>query len=371
MRQGIFTPSYSLTTDAAGNASLLVAPQNIAAGTHFIIHIEGAPADYTATLTDDLQLAAGTISTVKLTVRPMEPAISVSVKEWATGDETEQAIVLDGISTSQGGVTSSYEATTGDVLSIAAGASGTAGTAGTSGTAGTFGTAGASASYLYSAATQTWTSIVPLYWDNLETADSYTFHALITPTAAGTPEKDYLSGTTTADFGQAISFSGSNSLTHLMSQLTVVLKPGTGYSIDELKQARVSLLKGYATLTGTLAPGDKLTTDASALTAPASDDYALATGPANDHSLSMQTLLLCPQSWARSSVILTVQMPAGGPVYRIKAPDSRDFNLAPGTRNKITTTISKTDVDLSFNVTEWVDGNNDIDANGDLVDPVQ
>lgn len=343
---GSTTSAYTLTADEAGNATLLVAPQTIAAGTQFTVQVVGAAAAYTATLKEDLTLAAGTISNVNLTVSPMETAIDVAVKEWETGEEAEQAITIDGIDDLQGGVTSSYKAAQGDVLSITCETK--------------------AANYSYDATAEAWSSSVPFYWDDFEKADSYTFTALITPAAAGTPEKDFLAGTTTAAFGKPISFSGADgALKHLMAQLTVVLKPGTGYTAEALKQAKVVLVKGYSVLAGSF------TDSGFDLFAPAENDLELSINTADDASIALNTLTLCPQQWEKGTLILKVQMPDNGPVYEIKASTGKDFLLTAGTRNKITATISKTEMNIAFSVTDWVDGENDLDADGELVDPAQ
>jgi len=344
--------TYTVPLDAAGNASLIVVPQSIAAGTTFTVQLKNtgtALNTYTATLTEVLALEGGKIHTLTLTLVPTTPSLNVSVADWTTGAQDEQAIVIDGIADGNGGISGSgYTPADGDQLTIAC---------------------GTSATYTYSSATSTWSSLAPLYWDALAQASTHTFNALLTPAGTGTPEKDYLTGKTDAAFGTAINFSGDNALTHLMSRLNIILKPGTGYTAEDMERAEVSLLKGYSVIETTPTPGADFTTTEAATNL--SLVHATEAESDKDNAI-LNTLTLCPQTWAQGTVLFTVQMKQAdgtdGSIYSVRATAEAGFTLVAGKEQTITATISKTGVSLTFAVVPWGSGSH-IDEEGDLEDP--
>lgn len=368
--------AYTLPLDNAGNASLLVAPQSIAAGTTFVVQLKNtgtATSTYTFTLGQELVLEGGKIHTLSLTLTPTAADIRVSTADWGTGVQESQTISIGGITDGNGGVSgeAGYTPAEGDLLTIAAGTPGDNATAGNS-IAGA--TAGSTATYTYSAATGTWSSLAPLYWDALPQAATYTFSALLTPAAADTPEKDYMAGTTTATFGSAVRFSGDNALTHLMSRLTIFLKPGTGYTADDMKRATVSLLKGYTVTEAGPAPGAGFTTTkATKDLIPTHNTEAEAADVGNARAV-LNTLTLCPQSWPQGAAIFSVQMkqPDGtdGATYTVRATAEAGFTLLPGKEQAITATIGQTGISLSFAVVPWGSGSQ-ADEEGDWDDPAK
>lgn len=315
--------AYTATTDASNAASLIVIPQALAVGTEFVVTLKNG-STYTAKLKAALTLTAGNIHTLTLTLDVSELSIALSVAEWTTSSST-QNIIIDGIGDPATGNTWD-----GDKYTLLIG----------TGT----GATDLSATYAYAADKNTWSSTAPLYWDSFAQGGSYTFYALATPSTAGTPELDYLAASTTTAFGAPILFTGTNTLKHNMSRLTIVLTPGTGYTPADMTNATVALAKGYLKTKTAPTLGTAHTTEAATST--------LTIGRTSD---VLNTLTLCPQTWAKDADIVNVKM-AGtdGASYTIRA--KTDFALTASNNHTLTVTIGKTGVSTAFAVTDWGTG---------------
>ena len=92
--------------------------------------------------------------------------------------------------------------------------------------------------------TESWKTTNPIYWSNMP-ASASSFSAFYTPSAAvAGSEKDYLIGGAAAvAFGSPVNLN----MTHAMSQVKVVLKPGTGYTeaslLTKLSKREIALQK--------------------------------------------------------------------------------------------------------------------------------
>lgn len=90
----------------------------------------------------------------------------------------------------------------------------------------------------------------PIYWEHLDNTESHMFTLKYTPDAAGTPEKDILSGTATnVEWGGIIAF---GTLTHDNTSFAVKLVAGTGYTAAELA-AGVIVVEGLTPAQYTIA----------------------------------------------------------------------------------------------------------------------
>lgn len=334
----------------------IVAPQIIATGAKFVVKLTNGNT-YTATLTSDLELAPGEITTLALTLNPTQTAITVGTAEWAVnGSSTSKTISIDGITDASGSILAGDNPTDGDRLDISADGS------------------TATGAYLYDANATAWTSTAPFYWDALLSSNSpYTFYALFTPTDGTNTDtglvKDYRGGTATGvAFGSKISFSA----THLMAQVRFTLQPGTGY--DALTAGEVSVkLHNLHPLTGIATDGSiTLSDDANAvLPLTLTDDNASNSneGPAVppvDKSFSA-TALVAPQTVQAGQLLVTVTI--GANTYNYKAPTATGFAYQPGQQNNIILTVDKTGVAISFTLEDWGSEGSTTTGGGELVDP--
>lgn len=352
-----YTLSYStgdaITATATGTPDEY---HGLSAGTDYIVAPQTVSGDftvalgngntYTATLSSPLTLEAGKITTVALTLSLTQATIKVAVTDWGTGSTANETITIGDIN-STGGISESdgsFTPATGDKLDIA--------------------DAGSSATGTYTYGGSSWTSTAPLYWDALNPSGSpYTFNALFTPVAGTDTDaglvKDYQGGKASdVTFGNELSFS----LSHLMAQVSVTVKPGEGYEGATASDITVSLnnLKKLAHIgtDGTLTLDDA--TGALTLGNPTEDSGGKS---------FTATALIAPQTVAAGTVLVTVGI--NGSNYTLKAPTqpASGFAYKPGKKNSITLTINKSEATLSFKVEGWDTVGSTTEGDGELVEP--
>lgn len=323
------------TLDDAGNASFIIAPQEMAAGTRFTVKLKDTAASsnstnadtYTAVLAEALTLKSGTIATLNLTLTPTKLGISATMTDWGTGITADQSIRIDGLTDGSGKDEIALAATQRDMLRLTYLADGAA-----------TGTASPSATYLYTAGA--WTCDAPLYWDHLpQTGTPCNFAALFTPAAtpAGDNERDYLSGTATTPFGTSPAFVLKHSLARIELQLTA-----TGFTAAELAAARVSL--DTVQPLATIAPDGVTTTDANT-TRP----RTLSVDKAGERF----SLILAPQSFTTGSRLATIAVT--GHTYGVSTPAGMKAEAGKTTVLKIT--LSKSAISgISVSTTDWTTG---------------
>jgi len=321
-----------------------------------------------------LQQGANNIVNVTLTKSGIQTAFTV--KEW-TPVSSSQSVIIDNLAGGNTGENAYGDITpaVGDVLSIAhMQAEGTPGSI-----AGAFRCTGVSdTDPLY-----TWQADPAFYWDSFTYAagSKYNFAALYTPAANGTPEKDYLTGSASAFFGAPLHFAD---MEHIMSRLTVKLTAGDGHTSEDMKAATVVLLKAGAEASNTpgysiinAAPQAGVTYSTKAATADLTMTHnTTAEAVSGNASGILNSLTLCPQTWAKGQAILTVTVPAAAATgdteatpaitYTVRA-GADGFQLVQGEHKTFTITISKTEIKTAFTVTDWNESSNDGD--GELDDP--
>ncbi len=307
--------AYTLTVDDAANASILVVPQTIPAGTAFKVTLmNGNGNSYTATLANAFVLGTGKIQTLTLTLDFTATKIGISVTEWDTADGASQDVTIDNISTD--GATGDFTETDG-TLAIKSSEQ--------------------TANYTYSTANSSWISASPLYWDSFSKG-THTFYALFTPTAAGTPEKNYLTGSTSVPFGKAIQFTGASSLTHAMSQISIKLvdKDNSGIvaKLTE-KQLNLKALKSI-TLEGAISLADAVTAN----------------------QFTAETVYtVAPQTLTDAHTIVLTE-PTLGNKYTVKLSDikvdgSAISALSAGKSYNITLNLSNSALSVSASLKDW------------------
>lgn len=373
------TPNKLATANATGNASSFEAiciPQDITMGTTIATitvtnsssvdqsYAVKAPADANYTLQQ------GHNNILNVTISKTGIGLSFEVKAWDP-KTSSQTVFVEGINASDagnGGITSNANITpqNNDKLEIAYLTDGSNTVTTNEKQKGTF--------TYNSGAPGSWTATTPTYWDDYDKGDAnknFTFAALYTPAAnpATGCEIDYLAGTSAAGaYGTALTFTGeANKLKHIMSQFTIKLNPGTGYTKDDLKNAIVTLKKGYQTVDAVPTPGKEFTTKATEADVTLTHNTeAEGTG---DNAV-LNTLVLCPQTWSQNAVIATIKIGTDPDVvktYNITAKDN-DFVLTAGQHTTLTVTVGKTGIGLSFSVKDWE--SNSSSGTGDFVDPV-
>lgn len=350
-----YTLSYS-TGDAITATGTPDEYRGLSAGTDYIVAPQTVSGDftvalgngntYTATLSSPLMLEAGKITTLALTLNLTQTTIKVAVTDWGTGSTANETITIGDIN-STGGISESdgsFTPATGDKLDIA--------------------DAGSSATGTYTYGGSSWTSTAPLYWDALNPSGSpYTFNALFTPVAGTDTDaglvKDYQGGKASdVTFGNELSFS----LSHLMAQVSVTVKPGEGYEDATASDITVSLnnLKKLAHIgtDGILTLNDA--TGALTLGNPTEDSGGKS---------FTATALIAPQTVAAGTVLVTVGI--NGSNYTLKVPTqpASGFAYKPGKKNSITLTINKSEATLSFKVEGWDTVGSTTEGDGELVEP--
>lgn len=318
--------SYTLTTDDAGNASLIVLPQTVPAATTFTLRLKNtgtAATNYTATLTEALELKSGQIATLKLTLTPSRMGISVSPAPWTTGDETPQSIHVDDLADGSGKDNIALNAAQGDLLRL---------------TYLTDDDDALAATYLYT--DDAWTCTAPLYWDQVPQSATrpLRFAALFTPAAApvGQNETDYLAGTATTPFGTAPAFVLTHALARIELQLTA-----PEFTPAELAAATVEL---HAVL-----PLAAIDADGTTTTDPNAQPRTLnADQPGQSFSL-----ILAPQSFSPGSRLATITL--ANHTYGISTPDGMKAEAGKTTLLKIG--ISKSELNsITVGTTPWTPG---------------
>lgn len=363
-------PGYTLSY-STGNAITATATgtpdkyRGLSTGTDYIVVPQTVSGDftvalgngntYTATLSSPLMLEAGKITTLALTLNLTQTTIKVAVTDWGTGSTANETITIGDIN-STGGISESdgsFTPATGDKLDIA--------------------DAGSSATGTYTYGGSSWTSTAPLYWDALNPSGSpYTFNALFTPVAGTDTDaglvKDYQRGTVSGvTLGNELSFT----LSHLMAQVSVTVKPGKGYedatagditvSLNNLKKLTHIGTDGILTLddaTGALTLGNLTEEDGG------------SGGNGNGGSKSFTaTALIAPQTVVAGTVLVTVGI--NGSNYTLKVPTqpASGFAYKPGKKNSITLTINKSEATLSFKVEGWDTVGSTTEGDGELVEP--
>lgn len=341
----------ALPVKSGRTETLLVVPQTLPQGAEFTVRLASGNT-YKATLTAAMQLAAGNKITLVLTLHPLQTAVSIAVNPWSDGDETTETLIIDGIGGNAG--TDSYTPQADDQLTLRGVNENNAGET-------------SQATYIYKVSDE-WQSDAPLYWDNFtrlvaeNAVNTFRFDALITPDAAPSASraasgavKDYLQATLTdIRFGAPLNFT----LQHLMAQTAVTLKPGTGYTAQDLAENATVYLHGLHTLTdagvsvdGTLTPSP----------APAATPLKMipATKPDADGNRT-HTALIAPQEIAAGETVAAIiisnheagQAPTS--TYYYRAPNT-GYAYRAGQNRKLVLTVSKTGISASFTLTDWDD----------------
>lgn len=363
----------NITVTSGRTAILTVVPQTLSQGTEISVKLTGGNT-YKTTLGKAVALSAGSKTSINLTISPTQTAISVSVNPWTDTDAVAQNITIEGIEI--GSATGSYESADKDLLVL-------------TGTNETIPTEKHTASYIYNKVNKQWNSNAPLYWDsfsqfaaakakggsadaagdNTGNADSNTpctfrFDALIIPAVTPTEAriacgavKDYLQGSLTATtFGTPLSFR----LSHLMAQISVTLKPGIGYTAEDLSQNVTVHLYGLHTLTNEGVETDgTLILSKEAASSPLKMNKA---AEANAEGNFTYTALVAPQTIVQGNLVARITLTAQEadrttPVslsYDYRA-GSNGFVYRAGQNNKLVLTVSKAGVSAVFTLTDWDD----------------
>lgn len=342
----------ALPVTAGRTPTLLVVPQTLPEGAEIIVRLTSGNT-YKATLSaPGLTLAAGTKSAIVLTLSPTQAAIDITVNPWTDGPESAETLTIEGIGGNAG--TGSYTPADADRLTLR-------------GTNENNPAETSAGRYTYSETAGNWQSDSPLYWDNFTrlastgTANTFRFDALITPDAAPSETraaagavKDYLQATLTGSpFGRPLSFR----LKHLMAQAAVTLKPGTGYTADDLARNATVYLYGLHTLTDAGVAVDGTLTLSPA---PASAALKMIAAKQTDADGNRtHTALIAPQAIAHGETVAAITVASTEPgvasrTYYYRAPQE-GFAYKAGQNRKLVLTVSKSGVSGSFALTDWDD----------------
>lgn len=300
--------------NAAGTqGTAIVLPRAAAPGVSYVITLTDG-SRFTAYLSDAQELKAGTSNLFRITLSPEPVSVSATITDWEGAPDTD-------LTAAQIDVVTTADATT----DFAPGAQFTlwAGEATGNGILFTLND------------DRQWSNATPLYWDSYPDATT-TFYALHTPDATpqGNRAPDVLAATaTTARFAPI-----ELAFAHLMTQLSVVLKAGTGMTQAEVETAAVTLPQALAdyTLEGiTLTPGNTR------------KDITLA------GDKDKRRALLVPQTIAagKSLLVLTI----GTQTYTLKATDKNGV-FEGGKSYTLTVTVNRTAASMSVSIGQWQEG---------------
>lgn len=331
---GTATGSYTVAT----GSEIIVLPQTLHAGTRVSTTIGGT--NYSARLTSALTLEAGkrhviTLSADEVTVNT---GINVTVTDWADGGTANTTVTIENLAVggSSTGTNTGITLAADDRLDIYYIKDGELGENGT-----------------YTYGNGSWNANKTFYWDAIPKveANKYSFLAQYTPIAkdAFTEEKDYLIGTSTDNaFGTSLSFT----MKHIMSRLTIIIRPGTGYADyaaleSALSTATLSLnrldgialnAKGECTYTLADAPAD---IDVKSAIAAAGASFIVAPQTlTDDHQIVLKLKNGNTYTLAMKEITLT----SGGMLSELTA----------GTSYTLTLTVNETAVTIgSLTLTDW------------------
>lgn len=353
---------YNLTNTNGTGASIIVAPQTLPIGTEITVQLkEGAIAasTYIFKATSPIDLQAGSINKLTLTLNLSEPAISVAVAEWSTGADATGSLTIDGIN--GGGSTGNIMPNKGDKLAITYRGEGT----------------NTAATYSYNGSA--WTSNAPFYWEYVTKGNgtNFPFTAIYTPAANGTPEKDLYYGLATPAFGAPLNFE----MKHAMAQVKIELKAGEGYAkipdnpTEEENKAMIALL---ATRTLNLKRLSSFSVGYSSASTPAATPNVTLNSIVenvlgNKNFDAGTTYLVAPQSVSDDNATIVLKLNNGNS-YTKKLKDitvttggsgsgtSTLSDLEGGKSYTLTLTVNETAISFGCTIEDWTN----ISGSGDL-----
>lgn len=287
---------------------------------------------------------------------PTQTTVSLSLKEWdSTGNGGSSAITIEGMMDGTG--ISGISASNGDKLSTYYIGNYTTPIVGI---------------YDYSAGA--WQNTTPLYWDAISRTDfTGTFTALYTfGTTTTTPEADFLTGITTGViFGNALPLS----LEHAMSQISVTLVPGNGYTENPGNPTTEETNQMLTLLTTRVIYLQKTTTTTPAVHGDGTAYITLAptvspliggsgSGSADAPFENKKVYTVAPQTLTPNHTI--VLKLSNGNAYSIKLTDidktgsssgeklfGTDDKIKAGKKYAITLTVNETDISLYGSIKDW------------------
>ena len=314
------TGSYNVSSEA----SYLVVPQTLAKDAAFTVKLANGNT-YTANLANFVELKAGYNTTINLVLMPTSVAVKVAVTDWGTAAEATAEVKLAGLSA--GSIT--YTANEGDVLNIYYNEVSTNEDA-------------VMATFTYTGGT--WTTTIPLYWDEIS-QNGFTgkFIAELIPDASTSPEKDILAGIVTgATYGGELNFT----LNHSTAKLSFIIKGGTGVTnID------------------TEVPTRTLTLGKSNMSIAITDDGTFSYNTLTDGTVTIggNEIFVAPQTLTDAHVVTLTR--SNGNTYTVKLTDLMngtaklfaDGKIVAGKHYAITITVNETSVGAKATVIDWED----------------
>ncbi len=307
-----------LSADNKATLTAIIIPQTIHAGSKFIVTLADGK-DYTATITNDIELQAGKNNAISLTLNPTTAGIgAVSIAEWGTGYQAAANASVDGVNISQ---TSLSGITEDGMLQIT--------------------TDGADGHYpvIYSDGVANINpsnnAYDPILWDKMSkfssgnTLQNYIYTAMFVPTAtpAENQEKDYLKAVSlTTPWGTSPSFD----LKHLMSVLRITITSDGTYTPSQLSNAIVSFVSSkYVSAVGN-----------SSLTISDMNRTVNMTNKGNANF----SAIVAPQTITK--IIVTID----GKMYTL----IKDITLSEGNQSLLTFNIVRSSInDVTVSVTGW------------------
>lgn len=273
---------------------------------------------YTAIMDSELEIKSGLKHIFNITLKKAPASVSATIEDWGEGPETHIDVVrvVTGLEASSG-------VTEGDTLRLLMKDEGDADHK-------------YAAKYTYNG--NEWTTDNNLYWENIQ-ADPASFigTTVITPKLNDTQMDDVL----VSDPTSAAQYTGINlQLKHAVAKTTVTLKSpegDKGFTKEELTGATVTF-PGYK-YTGKVNEKGEFVIDEAThdITAANTEDGQVA---------------IFPQQTVKEGDVVAVVTIAGRE-YEIKA--DKDITFEPGANNKLNINLSKTEVDVSTQVTDWDD----------------
>ncbi|MCC8174025.1 MAG: fimbrillin family protein [Odoribacter sp.] len=343
MNNGIFVPGTSqgnitVEKNVGGTNSgiALIQPQERSVGST-VVQLTSTNRTYNATYNQNIDFAAGTTTLLTIDLSKTEVTISATVIDWEKAGEYPLTVAAIEIGGSLGTTSDFFTDKSIDIYKLG----------------------NPIQDYIYSYDGSTWTGPI-LYWDDF--SFPFTFSAVYTPTDGHTLQTDSIPWSIATDQNQSangyyaaydlladtLQFTSPRyanfEFKHVLSKVTIELKPGTGFVASDLIGSEI-VLNGFMV-------NGSLNINTGAIQNPYnSTDIE----PWVETDGVKYSALVMPEQKTSGTDILTITVP-GYPNTPFTGTLSQNINFAAGNEVVITVTLNKSLIKLSATVKPWIEG---------------
>lgn len=146
---------------------------------------------------------------------------------------------------------------------------------------------------------------------------------------------------------------------HVLSKVTIQLKSGTGFTVDDFEPTKVTLLNMNTTANVTVADGATAAVSIGTLTgdAPITPIKTGETTADNVKTITYEAIVMPGQTFAKEVEFVEFQIKLDESInpYRARIPNE-NFSFQQGKNHKFTITVHKVTTDVVATITDWADG---------------